>query len=123
MSKKTPEPDLTPLGEGRILEVSLVEEGTGNTGHVTGLGRAQDLLARAALAQSAIDAITESTPEPTPLDDLAVTALRAVLANETAMRDHHYRLSQIHADTATTYEERMLRVSEEIARRLGETNG
>lgn len=84
------------------------------------LGRAQDLLARAALAQSQIDAVTDAAPQLDALETFDVTALRAALANETAMRDHHYRLSQIHGDMATSYEERMLRLSDEIAHRLGE---
>ena len=87
------------------------------------INRAQDLLARAAVAQSQIDAVTEPAPDISVLETFDVTALRAALANETAMRDHHARLSSIHGDMATSYEERMLRLSDEIAKRLGESHG
>lgn len=85
------------------------------------LGRAQDLLARAAMTQSIIDSITAPTEPVEAFDTMEVMALRTVLTNETAMRDHHAKLAQIHSSTATMYEERMLRVSDEIAKRLGET--
>jgi hypothetical protein len=84
------------------------------------LNRAQDLLARAAMTQSIIDSITAPTEPVEAFDTMEVMALRAVLANETAMRDHHATLASIHANTATMYEERMLRVSDEIVKRLGE---
>lgn len=87
----------------------------------TGLGRAQDLLARAAMTQSIIDSITAPSEPAEAFDTMEVMGLRAVLANETAMRDHHATLAKIHSATATMYEERMLRVSDEIAKRLGTT--
>jgi hypothetical protein len=89
----------------------------------TGLGRAQNLLSRAASLRSAIEAVTVEVPPQETLDPLPVLALRQALANETAMRDHHERLAQIRADTASIYDERILRITEEISRRLGETLG